>query len=131
MTMGLGIYKQALLLLTNASEDVITKSKATELFLHYKTREAVGNLCTAVKQQTLGVCPKLSVIWRFYCNYIQSPITDRHPRYFVTSCQHMEGPGRPAFTIEKEQIEFLQDLHFTWSSIARLLGVSMSTLWRR
>ena len=63
-------------------------------------------------------------------NYIQSPITDRHPRYFVTSCQHMEGHGKPAFTIEKEQIEFLRELHFTWSSIARL-GVSMSTLWRQ
>ena len=46
-------------------------------------------------------------------NYIQSPITDRHPRYFVISCQHMEEPERPAFIIEKEQIEFLQDLHFT------------------
>ena len=37
MTMGLGIYKQSLLLLTCASEDVVTKSKARELFLHYKT----------------------------------------------------------------------------------------------
>ena len=37
MTMGVGIYKQSLLLLTNASKDVITKSKARELFLHYKT----------------------------------------------------------------------------------------------
>ena len=35
--MGLGIYKQALLLFTNASEDVITKSEAREVFLHYKT----------------------------------------------------------------------------------------------
>ena len=31
MTMGLGIYKQSLLL-TNTSEDVIAKSKARELF---------------------------------------------------------------------------------------------------
>ena len=53
MTMGFGIYKQSLLLLTNASEDFITKSNARELFLHYKTykvrqnkRETVGNLCT-------------------------------------------------------------------------------------
>ena len=43
MTMGLGIYKQALLLLTNASEDVITKSKARELFLHYKTHKVRQN----------------------------------------------------------------------------------------
>ena len=36
MTMGFGIYEQSLLLLTNASEDFIAKSKARELFLHYK-----------------------------------------------------------------------------------------------
>ena len=43
MTTGPGIYKQALLLLTNASEDVITKSKARELFLHYKTHKVHQN----------------------------------------------------------------------------------------
>ena len=35
--MGLGIYEQSLLLFTNASEDLITKSKAREGVLHYKT----------------------------------------------------------------------------------------------
>ena len=35
--MGLGIYEQSLLLFTNASEDVITKSEARERVLHYKT----------------------------------------------------------------------------------------------
>ena len=73
MTMGLGIYKKSLLLLTNTSEDVIIKSKARELFLHYKTYKVcqiVGNLYTEdiSKQRTLGVRPKPSVIWRFHCN---------------------------------------------------------------
>ena len=35
--MGLGIYERSLLLLTNASEDLITKSEAREGALHYKT----------------------------------------------------------------------------------------------
>ena len=43
MTMGLGIYKKSLLLLTNTSEDVIIKSKARELFLHYKTYKLCQN----------------------------------------------------------------------------------------
>ena len=43
MTMGLAIYKESLLLLTNASEDVIIKSKARELFLHYKTYKVRQN----------------------------------------------------------------------------------------
>ena len=38
MTMGLGIYKKSLLLLTDTSEDVIIKSKVRELFLHYKVQ---------------------------------------------------------------------------------------------
>ena len=43
MTMGLSIYKKSLLLLTNTSEDVIIKSKARELFLHYKTYKVCQN----------------------------------------------------------------------------------------
>ena len=43
MTMGFGIYEQSLLLLTNASEDFITKSNARELFLHYKTYKVRQN----------------------------------------------------------------------------------------
>ena len=35
--MGLDKYKQSLLLFTNASEDVKTKSEATEVVLHNKT----------------------------------------------------------------------------------------------
>ena len=35
--MGLGIYGQSLLLFTNASEDLITKSEAREGVLYYKT----------------------------------------------------------------------------------------------
>ena len=35
--MGLGIYEQSLLLFTNASEDLITKSEVREGVLYYKT----------------------------------------------------------------------------------------------
>ena len=35
--MGLNIYKQSLLLFTNASEHIMIKSEAREVFLHYKT----------------------------------------------------------------------------------------------
>lgn len=53
---------------------------------------------------------------------------------FAYSCAVIRthgSPGRPSFVVEKEQIEFLRDMHFTWSSIARLLGVSNSTLSRK
>ena len=83
--MGLGIYKKSLLLLTNTSEDVIIKSKAIVFFCFYTTKhikcvkisKIVGNLYTAdiSKQRTLGVRPKLSVIWRFHCTCFKSLIS--------------------------------------------------------
>lgn len=39
--------------------------------------------------------------------------------------------GRPVIVIEREQIEFLRELHFSWVKIASLLGISESTLRRR
>ena len=54
-------------------------------------------------------------------------------RNMAYSCavRGVRGPGRPSLIIEKEQIEFLRDLHFTWRGIARLLCISESTLSRR
>ena len=41
------------------------------------------------------------------------------------------GPGRPHYVIEEEQIRFLREMHFSWKKISDLLGVSESTLRRR
>ena len=41
------------------------------------------------------------------------------------------GPGRPQVEVSKEQLEFLRSLHFSWSNIAKLLGVSLSTITRK
>ena len=73
-------YKKSLLLLTNVSEDVITKSKATELFSHYKTYTVRQNKqnsrkpisADTYKQRTLDVGPKLSVVWRFHNRIINN-----------------------------------------------------------
>ena len=39
--------------------------------------------------------------------------------------------GRPVIVIEREKIEFLRELHFSWVKMAGLLGISESTLRRR
>ena len=78
MTMGFGIYEQSFLLLTNACEDFIAKSKGRELFLHYKIYKGRKDKRNGrkplyrdtSKQRTLGVCSKLSIIWRFHCSSI-------------------------------------------------------------
>lgn len=39
--------------------------------------------------------------------------------------------GRPRFQVQKEQLEYLSSLGFSWSAIAALLGVSRMTIYRR
>lgn len=38
--------------------------------------------------------------------------------------------GRPRFQIEREQLEYLRSLSFSWSNIAAMLGISRMTLYR-
>ena len=39
--------------------------------------------------------------------------------------------GRPRVLVDIEDIEFLQGLHFSWTNITKVLGISRSTLYRR
>ena len=40
-------------------------------------------------------------------------------------------PGRPKRFVDREQLEYLRSLRFTWSEISSLLGASPKTLQRR
>ena len=40
-------------------------------------------------------------------------------------------PGRPQIIVSIEDIEYLRGLHFRWTKIASILGISRSTLYRR
>ncbi len=40
-------------------------------------------------------------------------------------------PGRPKYSITKEQLQYLRSMCFSWIQIAALLGVSCSTVYRR
>jgi len=50
---------------------------------------------------------------------------------FVCPTTELTGAGRPVIVIERGQIEFLRELHFSWVKIASLLGISERTLRRR
>ena len=50
---------------------------------------------------------------------------------FAGPTSKLTGSGRPVIVVEREQIEFLRELHFSWAKIASLLGISESTLRRR
>ena len=70
--MGLGIYEQSLLLY--ASEDVITKSEAREVVLHYKTYSARQNKRNSRKP--------------LYSGHLQTTDTGRSPQ----AVRYMEVP---------------------------------------
>ena len=63
--MGLGIYEQSLLLFTNASEDVITKSEAREVVLHYKTYSVRQNKRNSRKLTSIQRTPPNNGHWTF------------------------------------------------------------------
>lgn len=44
---------------------------------------------------------------------------------------HSSLRGRPKFVISKEQIQYLRSMSFSWVHIAKLLGVSYMTVYRR
>ena len=44
---------------------------------------------------------------------------------------HTSRRGRPKFDITREQLEYLSSMSFTWVQIARILGVSHMTIYRR
>ncbi len=49
----------------------------------------------------------------------------------MVDLHHLSTPGRPSFAINKEQLEYLRSLSFSWVGISRLLMVSTSSLYRR
>ena len=50
---------------------------------------------------------------------------------FACPTTKLTSAGRPVIVIEREQIEFLRKLHFSWVKIVTMLGISESTLRRR
>ncbi len=44
---------------------------------------------------------------------------------------HTGNPGCPRVEVSREQLDFLRSLQFTWKRIAKLLGVSVSTITRK
>ena len=70
----------------------------------------------------------LSVQWQEYIDHLDS--SSAADAYHVAAVRS-GGRGRPRFDIGREQLEYLASLSFTWTDIARLLGVSRMTVYRR
>lgn len=44
---------------------------------------------------------------------------------------HCSSPGRPLIPVDIDDVQFLRGLHFSWTKIAEILGISRATLYRR
>ena len=71
--------------------------------------------CTDAICGCISLCESNSVYLGFTCN--------------VREARHC--PGHPRIEIRKEQLEFFRSMHFNWSDIATLLGISVSTITRK
>ena len=74
------------------------------------THWCTNNIC-----EQLSLCQPDSLFMGFSCRTTKAEI----------------GPGRPQVEVSKEQLEFLRLMHFSWSKIANILGVSLSTINRK
>ena len=75
-----------------------------------------------------GLLTSLRRQWIEYCTLVESTSATSYsaPLYYQP---HQR--GRPSFLIPSDQLEYLRSLSFTWIEIARLLGVSRMTIYRR
>ena len=77
-------------------------------------------------EQILSICRTLSVKWEQKIEAINTTDAINFQPALLRSTR-----GRPRFDISKEQLLYLCSLSFTWSDIAKLLGVSRMTIYRR
>ena len=71
------------------------------------------------------------VMTKQYEDRRSSSLEERASNSFSCPTTKLTGGGRPVIVVQRGQIEFLRELHFSWVKIANLLGISESTLRRR
>ena len=93
----------------------IQENQRTDSF--FQLRRDFEQLCTAFETA--------------YNRFVESIPNSNYDLNFRCQRERVFGPGRRTVVITRQQIEALREIHFSWSSIARLLGVSERTLERR
>ena len=78
--------------------------------------------------EILSICRSLSVTWERNLDRISNSTNDTstaHPPLLRSS------RGRPHFDITGEQLIYPASMSFTWTDIAKMLGVLWMTIYRR
>ena len=76
------------------------------------------------------LCRELHALWEQYQDALQTTACS-HSNVSYRAPTSLGRRGRPTFGIQKEQLLCLSSLGFSWAAIAKLLGVSRMTVYRR
>ena len=106
-------------------EDILSHSQA-ELQNDLDLQELPGKLVELKRSLTT-----ILTEWERYNDTLASGAGAMSAAYRVESVGSTGLRGRPRFQVQKEQLEYLSSLGFSWTAIAALLGVSRMTVYRR
>lgn len=128
---GSASYQYAEFVLERLSTCVHTLSNICEgISLDLEESEDLSELCRSL-EDVKSTCNSLLAIWQSYMDCLDSTMISLAPSDGFIVPMSRRGRGRPQLAISQDQLEYLRSLNFSWSSIARLLGVSRMTVYRR
>lgn len=82
--------------------------------------------------QLLVYVRQIAADWQVHFDYLQMNSGRSQSNVsFKVRITRNGGPGRPKFSISREQLEYLSSMSFSWTHIAQILGVSRMTIYRR
>lgn len=107
--------------LESVSQDLLQQSEDTEI-----TEQAINRVDSVI--EVLSSFPELQNAQEIFekLNKALEELQDKGSVIF-----HIAQPGRPAFHIPEQQLQFLLEFYFGVPEIARLFDVSISTIRRR
>ena len=77
-----------------------------------------------------GLCRHLNLL-RSHFGAQAAEERERDKELYSCPTENSGSAGRPRYLISAQQLQFLRDLHFSWTKIAKILGVSRKTINRR
>lgn len=77
-----------------------------------------------------GLCRNLNLL-RSHFGAQAAEERERDKELYSCPTENSGSAGRPRYLISAQQLQFLRDLHFSWTKIAKILGVSRKTINRR
>ena len=104
----------------------------TSLIYHFQANtpsgeEELGALFSSFLHELLDCLSDMLRDWQHFVNHYQW----RNATSYLSHATHTARRGRPKFNITVDQLQYLRSMSFTWVQIAKMVGVSYMTIYRR